>query len=80
MDRFKEKFPSFAKNSACKSLRKDIKEAICKSKESGASKSSELKISEYEKEWRKKAIDFNIRLCGHCNTTTDIKEANFFGE
>ena len=25
------------------------------------------------------AIDFKLRFCGHCNTTTDIKEANFFG-
>merc|ERR1719245_1651046 len=23
--------------------------------------------------------DYNRRYCGHCNTTTDIKEANFFG-
>lgn len=25
------------------------------------------------------ATDFKQRFCGHCNTTTDIKEANFFG-
>lgn len=25
------------------------------------------------------ALDYENRLCGHCNTTTDIKEANFFG-
>ena len=25
------------------------------------------------------AVDFKLRFCGHCNTTTDIKEANFFG-
>ena len=25
------------------------------------------------------ATDFKLRFCGHCNTTTDIKEANFFG-
>jgi WD40 repeat protein len=23
--------------------------------------------------------DYSSRFCGHCNTTTDIKEANFFG-
>lgn len=25
------------------------------------------------------ANDYELRFCGHCNTTTDIKEANFFG-
>jgi len=24
-------------------------------------------------------VDFSQRFCGHCNTTTDIKEGNFFG-
>ena len=28
---------------------------------------------------RSRATDFKLRFCGHCNTTTDIKEANFFG-
>lgn len=36
-------------------------------------------ISEYEQEWRRNTIDYKMRFCGHCNTTTDIKEANFFG-
>ncbi len=25
------------------------------------------------------AVDFEKSFCGHCNTTTDIKEASFFG-
>ena len=29
--------------------------------------------------WRGEASDYEARFCGHCNTTTDIKEANFFG-
>lgn len=37
-------------------------------------------ISEYEQEWRRNTIDYKMRFCGHCNTTTDIKEANFFGK
>jgi WD and tetratricopeptide repeat-containing protein 1 len=37
-------------------------------------------ISEYEQEWRRNIIDYTMRFCGHCNTTTDIKEANFFGK
>ena len=28
---------------------------------------------------RKGSNDYQARFCGHCNTTTDIKEANFFG-
>ena len=28
---------------------------------------------------KSEAVDFKLRFCGHCNTTTDIKEANFFG-
>ncbi|KAF8785368.1 WD and tetratricopeptide repeats protein 1 like protein [Argiope bruennichi] len=38
-----------------------------------------LAISDQEKAWRASAYDYEARFCGHCNTTTDIKEANFFG-
>lgn len=36
-------------------------------------------VSQQERAWREMAYDYEIRFCGHCNTTTDIKEANFFG-
>ncbi|CAG2057303.1 unnamed protein product [Timema podura] len=36
-------------------------------------------ISQQERSWREAASDYKVRFCGHCNTTTDIKEANFFG-
>ena len=39
----------------------------------------EVILSEQEKKWREEACDYRQRYCGHCNTTTDIKEANFFG-
>ncbi len=29
--------------------------------------------------WRRAARDYSSRYVGTCNTTTDIKEANFFG-
>lgn len=29
--------------------------------------------------WRTIAKDFSERFVGHCNTTTDIKEANYLG-
>lgn len=35
---------------------------------------------EYEQEYKNNAVDYMKRFCGHCNTTTDIKEANFFGD
>lgn len=37
-------------------------------------------ISSQESWWRSNAWDYDHRFCGHCNTTTDIKEANFFGK
>jgi WD and tetratricopeptide repeat-containing protein 1 len=36
-------------------------------------------ISDQELQLRANAHDYELRFCGHCNTTTDIKEANFFG-
>lgn len=36
-------------------------------------------ISEDEMVLRERSYDYQFRYCGHCNTTTDIKEANFFG-
>ena len=81
MENFRETFPEYTNNTACKTLRKDIKETINSSKDSTSTKTSmETRLSDYEKEWRENAIDFKLRLCGHCNTITDIKEANFFGE
>ncbi|XP_041352477.1 WD and tetratricopeptide repeats protein 1-like isoform X2 [Gigantopelta aegis] len=88
LQHFKTKFPDYAKSHACEALDRDIKAAIfsCTDVEVGASKSDETSnkrraptLSEQEKVWRNKAYDYEFRFCGHCNTTTDIKEANFFG-
>jgi WD and tetratricopeptide repeat-containing protein 1 len=38
-----------------------------------------VSISDQETCWRALALDYEARFCGHCNTTTDIKEANYFG-
>jgi hypothetical protein len=32
-----------------------------------------------ERQLRASALDYRQRFLGHCNTTTDIKEANFLG-
>ncbi|XP_076243195.1 WD and tetratricopeptide repeats 1 isoform X2 [Calliopsis andreniformis] len=76
---FQQKFPEYASNSACKALNMDIKEAINSGKDSEMSQTANQGISRYEQEWRNNTIDYKMRFCGHCNTTTDIKEANFFG-
>ncbi|XP_017786841.1 PREDICTED: WD and tetratricopeptide repeats protein 1 isoform X2 [Nicrophorus vespilloides] len=39
-----------------------------------------LTVSDEEKAMRLNSIDFESRYIGHCNTTTDIKEANFMGD
>jgi len=41
--------------------------------------SAGYQLSEKETNWRSEAKDYKLRFAGHCNTTTDIKEANFFG-
>jgi len=38
-----------------------------------------MEHSKQEAEWRLKARDYSARFLGACNTTTDIKEANFLG-
>lgn len=47
--------------------------------EDGVRHASSRQESLQEKELQKNACDYTMRFCGHCNTTTDIKEANFFG-
>ncbi|XP_017881841.1 WD and tetratricopeptide repeats protein 1-like isoform X2 [Ceratina calcarata] len=75
---FQQKFPVYASNSACKALKMDIKEAVDSGRDSELSQSM-IQISDHEEEWRSNTFDYKMRFCGHCNTTTDIKEANFFG-
>ena len=40
---------------------------------------SSFRLSQKETNWRTESKDYKLRFAGHCNTTTDIKEANFFG-
>lgn len=92
---FKVRFPGHAQTHACETLDRDIQAAIFaksdqesngegsstqNSNGSTASRQSHrMSISEQEKYWRSNAMDYSARYCGHCNTTTDIKEANYFG-
>ncbi|XP_012887713.1 PREDICTED: WD and tetratricopeptide repeats protein 1 [Dipodomys ordii] len=94
LDDFKGKFPEQAHSSACDALGRDITAALF-SKNDGEDKkgaggggggpvrlrstSRKDSISEDEMVLRERSYDYQFRYCGHCNTTTDIKEANFFG-
>lgn len=92
LDDFKGKFPEQAHSSACDALGRDITAALF-SKSDGEEKktaggggpvrlrstSRKDSISEDEMVLRERSYDYQFRYCGHCNTTTDIKEANFFG-
>ncbi|XP_043276205.1 WD and tetratricopeptide repeats protein 1-like isoform X2 [Venturia canescens] len=75
---FITKFPDYSSNSALRALKKDIVNAIEANKQ-GSSYAHGQTLSMYETAWRLRTIDYKFRYCGHSNTTTDIKEANFFG-
>ncbi|XP_018590071.1 WD and tetratricopeptide repeats protein 1 [Scleropages formosus] len=87
---FKGKFPEQAHSSACDALDKDIKAALFAKADASDDKkgggslrfhtfSRKPSIPEDEAVLRERSYDYKHRYCGHCNTTTDIKEANFFG-
>ncbi|XP_036304221.1 WD and tetratricopeptide repeats protein 1 isoform X2 [Pipistrellus kuhlii] len=93
LDDFKGKFPEQAHSSACDALGRDITAALFSKNDSEEKKgagggggpvrlrstSRKDSISEDEMVLRERSYDYQFRYCGHCNTTTDIKEANFFG-
>ncbi|KAI4891514.1 hypothetical protein NFI96_004368 [Prochilodus magdalenae] len=85
LDDFKGKFPEQAHSSACNALDKDIKAALFSKTDSADEKKGNSSIRfhnfipEDEIILRERSFDYKHRYCGHCNTTTDIKEANFFG-
>ncbi|XP_058051745.1 WD and tetratricopeptide repeats protein 1 isoform X2 [Ahaetulla prasina] len=90
LDDFKGKFPEQAHSSACDALDRDINAALFSKSDNGEDKKGsgpiwlratghKDSISEDEMVLRERSYDYKFRYCGHCNTTTDIKEANFFG-
>ncbi|XP_077968681.1 WD and tetratricopeptide repeats protein 1-like [Styela clava] len=76
---FKQHHPEHSSSNACVALEKDISVAL-KRKENGKKIKKNDNSSEEEIEQRSSCFDYKYRYCGHCNTTTDIKEANFFGD
>ncbi|XP_033121287.1 WD and tetratricopeptide repeats protein 1-like [Anneissia japonica] len=90
LKQFKIKFPDYIKD--CEELDKGLK-AKHNNEEGDLNKGSnitlpllrfgrsgrEFQLSDHEVALRRESWDYQQRYCGHCNTTTDIKEANFFG-
>lgn len=87
---FKGKFPEQAHSSACDALDRDIRAALFSKNDNSDDKKSggpirlrtsgrKDSVSEDELVLRERSYDYKSRYCGHCNTTTDIKEATFFG-
>ncbi|XP_066573761.1 WD and tetratricopeptide repeats protein 1 [Amia ocellicauda] len=90
LDDFRGKFPEQAHSSACDALDKDIRAALFSKTDGTEDKKAggpirfrtfgrNNSVSEDEVVLRERSYDYKHRYCGHCNTTTDIKEANFFG-
>ncbi|XP_026318879.1 WD and tetratricopeptide repeats protein 1 [Hyposmocoma kahamanoa] len=81
---FKDKFPRHATSHAVFLLQKDITVALDNIERQpddvrNSNDEDSQSTSLLERELRKTALDYKHRFVGHCNTTTDIKEANFLG-
>jgi len=87
---FKRQHANHAKMTTCTSLQAEINSAgrsktSAKSKDSSAAAdrnhnpTTTTTIPGVDARLQSEAHDYKQRFCGHCNTVTDIKEANFFG-
>jgi WD and tetratricopeptide repeats protein 1 len=79
LEELKRRFPIYAKNHGVMMLKKDItmEQQQRNKKEERPSRNE---YSENEAHWRRLAKDYKDRFVGHCNSKTDIKEANFMGQ
>lgn len=78
LNELKKRFPKSANDNGVKMLMKDITSAIESEKDDSSDRIG-LSLTEKEIQLRSAAKDYKEWFVGHCNTTTDIKEANFFG-
>ncbi|KAH8252294.1 hypothetical protein KR038_003591 [Drosophila bunnanda] len=85
---FIQRFPTFANNHGVLMLNKDIKENRRQSQNTEPPEPEPvamedgfryMRLSDAEYELRSTARDYMQRYVGHCNITTDIKEANYLG-
>ncbi|XP_055548241.1 WD and tetratricopeptide repeats protein 1 [Wyeomyia smithii] len=78
-----QRFPSYAKNHGVLMLEKDIETEMEKQRQRQRERTVESETDQFsdnELIWRASALDYEDRFVGHCNTKTDIKEANYFGD
>ncbi len=80
LNQLKERFPDLRDDRYVRMLMKDISRAM--ELEKGDADDADRigpSLTEKEIQLRSAAKDYKEWFVGHCNTTTDIKEANFFG-
>ncbi|MCL4132538.1 UNVERIFIED_CONTAM: hypothetical protein GTU68_003196, partial [Idotea baltica] len=81
-----DQYPQLSTSSSWAELKEKISSSACSHNNSGSDSDREEEgfvvppITEKEQAWRGAAKDYNKVFCGHCNTTTDIKEAVFIGK
>ncbi|CAG9768911.1 unnamed protein product [Ceutorhynchus assimilis] len=71
--------PEFASQKQARTLR-DVIALLEENNENPPEQNAFKLIETEEANKRFNSIDYEMRFMGHCNTTTDIKEANFLGE
>lgn len=74
MDELLRRFPAMLQHNEVLAIRKDIQAAVRAQRAK-----PEMFLCETEERSRRRAFDYEERFVGHCNRTTDIKQANFFG-
>lgn len=80
LNELKKRFPKSADDNGVKMLMKDISSAMAIDKRDEIERLLEqVELTKKEVQLRSAAKDYKEWFVGHCNTTTDIKEANFFG-
>ncbi|XP_027847934.2 WD and tetratricopeptide repeats protein 1-like [Aphis gossypii] len=87
LDQFTLKYPLYENSIAYKGLQNDLKNEEAKIRERRAYPTPNYEVLHIEqvekitseKYFSSRSKDYLHRYYGHCNTSTDIKEANFFG-
>lgn len=80
MTYFQQKFATHASDKVVKSIAENLKTLNCVDDVEQMEVQEDADISPIERALRLESRDYETRYLGHCNTTTDIKEANFMGD
>lgn len=72
--------PNFEDQKEAKNIRRAIEQLQRKPLDSPSANTDRSLIQADETKRRQESIDYKLRFVGHCNTTTDIMEANFLGD